>query len=208
MLKEQAINCKGYLVWDYFRGEVICSSTGEIVDKIYEYRDLDSNKYSNEENTSSFKKSSSRKTLGDKDLLKKYKEDLALYNKALRFIRNKPWLTFDFEKLVTTRRFINTLYSKNTVKTLNNVSRMGLLTVLKKIISLIGEIEPSAICRTERTKLALAYIVFKSIMREEVDPKEVTSTFNISMTTYRRLEKIAKKILSKNNVAKIKAVIH
>lgn len=207
MLKEQATNCRGYLVWDYFRGEVICSSTGEVIDKIYEYRDLGSNMYSDEENASNFKKTS-RKTLGGKDLVKKYKEDLALYNKALRFIRNKPWLTFDFDKLITTRKFINTLYSRNTVKTINNVSKMGLLTILKKIVSLIGEIEPSAICRTERTKLALAYIVFKNIIREEVDPKEVINTFNISMTTYRRLEKVAKKILSKNNVAKIKAVIH
>ena len=29
--------CNGYLIWDYFNGDVICSDCGEVVDRIYDY---------------------------------------------------------------------------------------------------------------------------------------------------------------------------
>ncbi|WFO75720.1 TFIIB-type zinc ribbon-containing protein [Desulfurococcaceae archaeon MEX13E-LK6-19] len=196
-------NCGGPLVWDYFRGEVICSTTGEVVDRIYDYSDTRS---TNQEDT----KITIDTTVINrhKNLLRDYRRNLKMYRKALSLIKNRPWLQIDFDKVVETGKFVNTIYSKSTLKALETVDKMGISSILKKIIRFIEEIDPVAVSRTERTKLALAYMVYKKMKGEPVSPKEVVEYFNISLTTYKRLEKLLKRIISKTSLARIRTVIH
>ncbi len=186
--------CDSYLIWDYERGEVICSSTGEVVDKIYDYtpHPLHEKIEVIEQRQKLVRTRPKRNPVE-----KKYRKHLLFYNKASRIIESKPWLTVDYDKLFKIGRFIKTLSSHSTNKALRNIEEKGIRRDLDKVIEIIKEVEPAAVSRTERAKYALAYIVLKlALTSNPPEVAEVTRLFNISTTTYRRLERLAKRIIA------------
>ncbi len=185
--------CSGYLVWDYERGEVICSSTGEVVDRIYDYGPTIMKPETRERLELELRSKPKRNHL---EL--RYSRDYRVYLEAEKRVRGKPWLVVDYDKLLKTRRFVKTISSHNTIRALDNIRRLGLERDLKKVMELIETVEPSALSRTERARNALAYIVMSFLDKHRPpDPLETVEIFQISNTTYKRLERVAKRIYYK-----------
>lgn len=185
--------CSGEIIWDYDRGEVICSSTGEVIDRIYDYGPIHERPETIEQRHLLLK---NRPRINIVE--RRYRKHLRTYIIAERMIRDKPWLHVDYDRLFETGKFIHTIRSRSTDRALKNVKQNGLEKKLKKILDLIKEIDPVAISRTERAKLALAYILLNYIEKNTPpDIGETVSIFNISHTTYRRLDRIARRLYNK-----------
>ncbi len=193
--------CSGELVWDYMRGEVICTTTGEVVDRIYDYGPVHE-KPETIEQRQLLLRSRPRVNIVEK----RYRRHLRTYLVAERMIDGKPWLRIDYDKLFRTGRFIHTIRSRSTDQALRNVREHGLEDKLRSIIDLLHEIDPVAVSRTERAKLALAYIILNYIVEgHPPDIGETVELFSISHTTYRRLERIARRLYGKLKT-RVKAV--
>ncbi len=185
--------CRGALVWDYERGEIVCTLTGEVVDRIYDYSPV----YEKQETIERIELNLRNRPRRN-PIEKKYSRDYHIYMRARNRIKNKPWLSIDYDKLFKTRRFIRTITSHSTLKALDNIERLGLREKLEEILGVIEAIEPSALARTERARNALAYILLNIIeYSRPPDPRQTIEIFQISITTYRRLERVAKRIYSK-----------
>jgi len=185
--------CRGALVWDYERGEIVCTLTGEVVDRIYDYSPV----YEKQETIERIELNLRNRPRRN-PIEKKYSRDYHIYMRARNRIKNKPWLSIDYDKLFKTRRFIRTITSYSTLKALDNIERLGLREKLEEILGVIEAIEPSALARTERARNALAYILLNIIeYSRPPDPRQTIEIFQISITTYRRLERVAKRIYSK-----------
>ena len=194
--------CSGKIIWDYIRGEVICSSTGEVIDRIYDYGPVHE-KLETIEQRNLLLKNRPRVNF----IKRRYRKHLRTYIVAERMIKDKPWLHVDYDKLFETGKFIHTIRSKSTDRALKNVREKGLEEKLKRIIDLMKEIDPVAVSRTERAKLALAYILLNYIEKNSPpDIGKTVSIFSISHTTYRRLERIARRLYNKI-VAKTEALL-
>lgn len=193
--------CRGQLIWDYVRGDIICSSTGEVVDRIYSYERPMPKEETLERMMLELKKRPKTNTIYNK-----YKVHMKFYIEAEKIVKNKPWLTVDYEKLFEQKKFVKTINSTSTLRALENIKKLGLEKELKHVINLVKNIDPSILSRTERSKNALAYIILHLIKYKTTpDVKETIKIFNISLTTYRRLEKIAKKIYMK--IITVEAVV-
>ena len=192
MIKDYDEYCRGYLVWDYARGEIICTLTGEVVDRIIDYSRV--NKYYNE-NRHNIRRVNIDAVKKHEKYLRTHRCYLRIYNKALNLVKNKPWLNVDFDKLFKLGKFVETLESENTRRALENMRSLGLLNKLEQILNIVSEIDPTTTSRTKRARLALAYMLYKRVvLRQQVDPREVTELFKISSTTFKRLEKIFSRI--------------
>lgn len=196
MYKDPYSTCSGKIVWDYIRGEVICSSTGEVIDRIYDYGPIRERLETIEQRNLLLKNRPKTNSIE-----RRYRKHLRTYIVAQKMIKDKPWLHVDYDKLFETGKFIHTIRSKSTDQALKNVRRSGLEKKLKEMIDLIREIDPVAVSRTERAKLALAYILLNYIEKNTPpDIGETIAIFNISHTTYRRLERIARRLHSRITV--------
>ena len=185
--------CSGKIIWDYIRGEVICSSTGEVIDRIYDYGPVHERLETIEQRNLLLK---NRPRVNF--IERRYRKHLRTYIVAERMIKDKPWLHIDYDKLFETGKFIHTIRSKSTDRALKNVRESGLEEKLKRIVDLMKEIDPAAVSRTERARLALAYILLNYIEKNSPpDIGKTVSIFSISHTTYRRLERIARRLYNK-----------
>jgi len=184
--------CGGILVWDYQTGEVICSSCGYVIDKIYYYGPVNE-----DENEAIWREVRMRKNPKRNPSIHRYRYHLKLYHEAYSYVKNKPWLEINYEKIFESGKMINTLKSHATLEAEKNISSKNLWRTIYEGLKFIEKNYPVALARSGRGKYALAYIVSTYLNHGKIpDIKEVVNTFNISETSYRRLVKIAKEIVS------------
>lgn len=199
--------CEGHLIWDYERGEVICAQTGEVVDRIYDYGPCKVH----QDVTEDHRRRNYDEYLRIRDherFMRLHRYHLKMYYKAMNMVKNRPWLNINYTKLFAQGKFVRTIESSNTQIAIKNVKEIGLYDILNKIAEALGEIDPMVVSRTERSKLALAYMYYKTVIcRERIDLKEVSRIFMISITTCKRLEKLLKRIMNKIPKETIKARI-
>lgn len=183
--------CGGQLVWDYERGEVVCSSCGivhhQLADfEVAEYRVEPASR-------SELVKKHSEVARHAK--LKEYKYIVKLYARCRKITARKPWLDVDYYKVLSTGKFVLTLTSEASLKARKNVEEYGYWDILKKGLEIVLRVNPALLARTERCKYALAYMVARKLESGRLPPQEeVTRIFNISSTSYKRLCTIASRV--------------
>ena len=191
-MTEKCPECGGALVWEYRSGLVVCSSCGYVVDRIYDYGPL-----REDEDEIIWREIKTRRNPRRNPVKPQYRIHMRLYHQAYSYVKNKPWLEIDYDKVFETGRLINTIKSRATIDAERKISDRRLWRQVNKGIKYIEKTYPVALARSGRGKYALAYIV-ATYLEKGVYPsvKEVVDTFNISETSYRRLIKLAKEILS------------
>lgn len=184
-------SCHGQLIWDYENGEVVCSSCGYVVDRIYYYGPprID-------ENEEIWREIRIKNNPRRNNIVRKYRYHYKLYREVESYVKDKPWLEVDYDKIFETGKMINTIKSKATLEAEKNIENKKLWNMINRGVEYIKKIHPIALARSSRGKYALAYIVASQIEKGKLPSlEEVVETFNISETSYRRLVKIAKEIL-------------
>lgn len=189
MGEDQVIGC--IEMWDYANGYVVCTNTGEVVDRIYCYGEMRRREQLGNTN----KANDSTKLTGRKS--KKYLNYIELEMKAKRMVRKKPWLTVDYAKLYSQGRFVNTIKSWRSIKAVKEATKEGIRPVLNKILEAVEAVEPAALARTERAKYTLAYLIYLMASGKPIIYNDISKMFNVSWTTIKRMEKLAKEIRNK-----------
>lgn len=192
MLTYKCPSCGGELVWDYELGEVVCGSCGLVVDKIYDY-----GASKEREDVAEWREVKLKMYPKKNKVLKRYKYRIRLYNIAQNYIKDKPWLEIDYSKILEAGKMIKSIKSIATIRAEKNITEKKLWDKVEKGIEYIEKTYPIALARSGRGKYALAYMVYCYIWKTKFPPQnEVLEIFNISETSYKRLLKIAKKIIS------------
>ncbi|MEM4431559.1 MAG: TFIIB-type zinc ribbon-containing protein [Desulfurococcaceae archaeon] len=176
-------SCGSLLVWLYGDGVIVCSGCGVVVDRIIDYSPVYADE--NEEINRLLRlRNRPRYNSVEHRVIRKRK----LYNAAEKRIRGKYWLVVDYDKFLTTGRFINTIKHRASIEAERNVEKLGLSSIIEEGLSILRKRDPSLLCRSGRGKLALAYIAAK-LVKEGFPPpeEEVMKIFNISSTSYKRL---------------------
>ncbi len=191
-MSNQCPLCGGPLIWDYEKGEVICSNCGYVVDRIYDYGPPRV-----DESEEIWREIRIRNNPRRNPLTRKYRHHYRLYREAESYVRGKPWLEIDYDKFFETGKMVNTIKSRATIEAEKKIEDRKLWGVINRGIEYIRKTHPIALARSGRGKYALAYIVAVYLDKKTLpSPEEVIDTFNISETSYRRLVKIAKEIIS------------
>jgi transcription initiation factor TFIIIB Brf1 subunit/transcription initiation factor TFIIB len=188
--------CGGQLIWDYERGEIVCSRCGLVVDKIYYYGPPRSR--GEEETPTQEQQAPTRR------IKREYRIHMSRYRMARRYVRNRPWLEVDYDTVIETGRMIRSIKSKTTLEAEKNIMELGLKDRLDEILKLIEKIYPVALARTDRSRYALAYMLYKILSSGRLPrEEEVIRIFMISPTSYKRLEKTLDKILERMKLIRI-----
>jgi transcription initiation factor TFIIIB Brf1 subunit/transcription initiation factor TFIIB len=188
------------LVWDYERGEVVCSSCGLVVDKIttleaWSYR------VNNNEVEQGRREANVATIRSRVQSSREYRRLLKIYKLATKIVKEKPWLEVDYEKVIESGKFVLTVKSKASIKALKNIVEYGYMGLVKEGLDYISSVNPALLARSERSKYALAYMVAVKIKTGELPTREsVLKIFNISNTSYNRLRNIVEKILREASV--------
>jgi len=183
--------CGGQLVWDYRSGEVICSSCGVVVERIYDYSPLRP-----DESEELWREIRIKRNPKHNSIARKYRRDYKLYREAERYVRGKPWLELDYDRYFETGKFVNTIKSRATIKAEKRISESGLWSTVERGLKIIEAFNPALLSRTARGKYALAYMVATYLEKKEFPPlNEVMEVFNVSETSYRRLLKLARNLV-------------
>jgi hypothetical protein len=188
------------LVWDYERGEVVCSSCGLVVDKIttleaWSYR------VNNNEVEQGRREANVATIRSRVQSSREYRRLLKIYKLATKIVKEKPWLEVDYEKVIESGKFVLTVRSKASIKALKNIVEYGYMGLVKEGLDYISSVNPALLARSERSKYALAYMVAVKIKTGELPTREsVLKIFNISNTSYNRLRNIVEKILREASV--------
>jgi transcription initiation factor TFIIIB Brf1 subunit/transcription initiation factor TFIIB len=192
--------CGGVLVWDYERGEVVCSSCGLVVDKIttleaWSYR------VNNNEVEQGRREADVATIRNRAQSSREYRRLLKIYKLANKMVKEKPWLEVDYEKVIESGKFVLTVKSKASIKALKNIVEYGYMELVKEGLDYISSVNPALLARSERSKYALAYMVAVKIKTGVLPTREsVLKVFNISNTSYNRLRNIVEKILREASV--------
>ncbi len=185
--------CGGELVWDYERGEVTCSRCGLVVDRIYYYGPPRMTEEVREKERESLRRHYPKR---NKEF-REYRIHRARYYMARKYVEDKPWLEVDYDKVIETGKMIHSIKSKATIEAEKNIGEKDLWEPINRTLKLIEETYPIALARTKRSKYALAYIVYKYIKEKKYpSDREVVEIFKISGTSYKRLLKVADKIIN------------
>ena len=92
---------------------------------------------------------------------------------------------------------VHTIKSKATIEAEKNIRDKKLWDKVNQGIEYIRKTYPVALARSGRGRYALAYMVITYLEKKTFPPiEDVVETFNISETSYRRLVKLAKDIVS------------
>jgi len=172
--------CKSQkLVWDYKRGDVICSSCGLIVDTIYV-----NHNHLSKDNELTFKE---KKYNGERKVLKMLAHDdiAKKFNLYMNFLNNKRVKLMFETKALTEYIYGKRAPVKILVKKGTNIDE-EIKCKLKTIIDIINKY-PRLASRTDRAKYALAYMVYSLINTGKVDIYEISKKFNLSVTHAKRL---------------------
>lgn len=188
-------NCGGLLIWDYERGEVVCSVCGLVQERltsleVHVFQVPESGKA--ELTRSSREKRAETKSITSRE----YKRMVKLYKEGTRLTKNKPWLEVDYEKVFEIGRFVRAVMSRASRRALKNIEANGYWKVVREGLEHINSINPAYLARSERGKYALAYMVAMKLKTGKYPSKEdVISIFNISDTSYRRLQILAERLV-------------
>jgi len=195
--------CGGVLVWDYEYGEIVCSQCGVVHGRIFS-SDIPGYHTSEKHSRGDQVEKSSANTL--KPSLFKYRRLLRLYLTANRKIRGKPWLEVNYNKLFETGRFVKTITSVASMKARESIEKHEYWEIINRGLKVLETVNPALLARSERCKYALAYMIAKTIETGEIpSEEEVTSIFNVSETSYRRLKLIITSIQSRPVLAQFKS---
>ena len=184
------------LIWDYARGEIVCPQCGTLQGRILtnDAPGLHVEHYNWRGNPAS-----TNPTSRYRPITQGYKRLLRLYAVARKF-KEKIWLEVDYGKLFSTGKPVKTVISLASMRARKNIMENNCWDTVNKGIKIIENINPALLARTERCKYALAYMIAKTIETNKIpSKKEITTIFNISHTTYRRLKKLTTQIKNKNN---------
>ncbi len=185
--------CGGELVWDDERGEVTCSRCGLVVDRIYYYGPPRESEESMERMREAARRHRPR---SNRHEIARYRLHRERYYMARRYVEGKPWLEVDYDQVIETGRMIHTIRSRATIEAEDNIEKLGLREPLEKTLKLIEEKYPMALARTKRSRYALAYIIYTLTNKKRYpDDREVIEIFRISQTSYKRLQRIASRII-------------
>ncbi len=185
--------CGGLLIYDEYRGELVCSRCGLVVDRVYDYGPL-----REREEVVERRELSLRGRPRGHAVAKKLRYKLRLYRIGRQIEASRPGLIIDYNKAFRQGRFVNTVTSINTVNAKRVLEEKGVLEDLEEIVRIIMEVDPAAMARTYRSKLAIAYIVHYMLTKGKYpNPRDTSRIFHISLTTYKRLEKVADRIYRK-----------
>lgn len=185
--------CKGQLIWDYERGEIVCAKCGLIVDQL---TTLEAEEYrvptaTRDDNVIRGLKNEKRSVVSSK-----HRYMLKLYNECKRIVKNKPWLEVDYDKVLRTGKFVMSIHAKVSTEVRRNIEILGYWDILRKGLEFIGSVNPAFLARTERSKYALAYIVARKLESgKHPSCEEVTRIFKVSTTSYKRLCALANKLM-------------
>lgn len=183
--------CGGTLVWEYQTGEVTCMHCGLVVDRIYDYGPI----HESEEVVERRKIEIKNHPKTNNRLTKTYRLHIKRYIMAQRYVKNKPWLEIDYDKVIETGKMIHTIKSKASIQAEKNIEEKRLWVPIKKGLEIIEKTYPVALARTSRSKYALAYMVYMYVNKNTIPSQhEILETFKISETSYKRLLKIVRKI--------------
>ncbi len=181
--------CGSILIWDYERGEVVCSHCGIVQGKLIS-SDIPDYAISKREEYLSLRE----KRFGDNRVRvssPKYRKILKLYSTVSKKISDKPWLEVDYNKLFTTGRFVKTIISLASIRARKSIEKHNYWELVNKGLKVLEKINPALLARSERCKYALAYMVTRIIETGKMpSEEEIVSVFNVSGTSYRRLRAV------------------
>lgn len=191
--------CGSHLVWDYQKGEVTCPSCGRVVDRIYydgPVRESESEEV--------WRNIRIRRNPRINKLYVSYKHHARMYRRVESYVRGKPWLEVDYDKVFETGKLVNSIKSRATIEAERKIESKNLWGLIERGLKFISEVNPAVLARSGRGKYALAYIVSTHLNEKRFPAaREVIETFNVSETSYRRLLKIAREILLVKNIAAV-----
>jgi len=166
------------LVWDYKNGAVVCTSCGCVADSIYVSQPC----YSSDEGGSS---RGARATEKLYRLERRSKKKLVEAKKRLE-LEKRGFVVAEDGRVM----HIKSLAALKTLE-LNP----GVRDRVEKGLRIIEAVKPSALSRTIRSRLALAYAVSTMIEGGRATLSELTALFSISRATAARLLHEAKQLL-------------
>lgn len=178
----------GILVWE--DGFVIDTSTGEVVDRIYDYGPL-REKWETREYLSLKLRGRSELERGMKKLKRRLRRLVSLYNQAKKL--EEAGFSVDYSRLKK-HNYVDDPYGA-----LENFKKMleeETLQLLDKIIESLKNKEPTAFMRTLRARYVLAHMILTLARGGKI--KHTSYEFTVSRTTYNRLSHIARKIYKKH----------
>lgn len=182
--------CGNPLVWDYRDGFVVCSGCGLVVENIIEEA---RGGFEGEEELPARRRRPVKRVVSEN-----YSVNMRLYKMAEKRVRNKPWLTVDYDAVLSTKRFVKTIMSKASIEAVENIEANGYWEDVRNGLKLIEELNPALLSRSERGKYALAYMLSVKVRTGKTPgPEDVARVFNISGTNYRRLYNIVKNLAPK-----------
>ncbi|MEM0379715.1 MAG: TFIIB-type zinc ribbon-containing protein [Desulfurococcaceae archaeon] len=194
-MNDKCPDCGNSLIWVYEKGEIVCSTCGLVVDKIIYDGPV---RESEDEEIKRIIKT--RRNPRVDRLYFRYKYHNRLYRLAESYVRNKPWLEVDYDKVLETGRLVNTIKHRATIDAEKKITKLNLWNYIESGLKHIREINPAVLSRSGRGRYALSYIVAYYLDKKEYPSmKNVVELFNISETSYRRLLKIAREILTVKN---------
>jgi len=181
--------CGGILIWDYERGEVVCSHCGIVQGKLIS-SDIPGYAIGKREEHLSLKErrfEDSRVRVSSP----RYRKILKLYSTVSKKISDKPWLEVDYNKLFKTGRFVKTIISSASIRARERIEKHNYWELVNKGLEVLEKVNPALLARSERCKYALAYMVTRVIETGKIpSEEEVVSIFNVSGTSYRRLRAV------------------
>lgn len=181
-------------MWDYERGEVVCSACGLVHDKL---TSLEVSEYRVSINEVKVNKMREKREKSKLFPSKEYKCRIRLYREGLKLVKSKPWLEVNFNKVFEKGRFIHTITSRASQKAIRNIERHGYWKIVQEGLEYIHSVNPAYLARSERSKYALAYMVATKLRTGKYPDREsVMGVFNISDTSYRRLYFLAEKLFN------------
>jgi len=93
------------------------------------------------------------------------------------------------------------------MKARESIEKYEYWEIINRGLKVLETVNPALLARSERCKYALAYMIAKTIETGEIPgEEEVTSVFNISETSYRRLKLIISSIQSHPLLHSLKAL--
>jgi len=167
------------LIWDYARGDIICSSCGLVVDRIYcEHTVLHGG----------FEDKQFRTSRSNYTAIKDASKRVANYERLKNRFKLRPNLTFKPEVL-------NRIVNGEKVPLVKTIVRVDVPSYdvdenIGAVLKVISKY-PRICSRTDRVKLALAKLLIEIITNGDVNIALTAKTYNVDPTNLRRAYKLA-----------------
>lgn len=179
------------LIWDFSRGEIVCSNCGIVQDKIYTY---EATPRRGEIVCHDFKSDSSR--------IEEAKKRILRFHKETKKYKLKPYLKISEET-------IEKILRGEEVKRVKTIVRVDKVEVSRRESSTILEIfskYPRVTSRSDRVKEALAELLVEYVKEGRLKVNLIAQKYKVHPTNLRRAYKIA--LSYKDLIGEVKALIN